>query len=108
MTPRRAVEGTKQRTEAVVKPLLSICIPTYNRAELLRSALLSLVPQVKESGGEVELVVSDNCSTDDTRRVVEWARQFGPATRAEHLRRARYLKELRLTRRAAGMMPQIC
>lgn len=59
-------------------PLLSICIPTYNRAELLRSALLSLTPQVKELGDDVELVVSDNCSTDDTRQVVEWARQFGP------------------------------
>ena len=66
------------RTEAYVKPLLSICIPTYNRAELLRSALLSLMPQLKELEGEVELVVSDNCSTDDTRQVVEWARQFGP------------------------------
>jgi glycosyltransferase involved in cell wall biosynthesis len=59
-------------------PLLSICIPTYNRAELLRSALLSLMPQVRESAGEVELVVSDNCSTDDTRQVVEWARGLGP------------------------------
>lgn len=61
-----------------MSPLLSICIPTYNRAELLRSALLSLMPQVKSLEAEVELVVSDNCSTDDTLQVVEWARQFGP------------------------------
>jgi glycosyltransferase involved in cell wall biosynthesis len=60
-----------------VAPLLSICIPTYNRAELLRSALLSLMPQVKKMEGEVELVVSDNCSTDNTRQVVEWAQQLG-------------------------------
>ena len=59
-------------------PLLSICVPTYNRAELLRSLLLSLVPQVRELAGEVELVVSDNCSTDETRQTVEWARGFGP------------------------------
>jgi glycosyltransferase involved in cell wall biosynthesis len=61
-----------------VASLLSICIPTYNRAELLKSALLSVMAQVKDFEGEVELVISDNCSTDDTRQVVEWARQFGP------------------------------
>lgn len=31
------------------KPLLSICIPTYNRARLLESALLALIPQVNET-----------------------------------------------------------
>lgn len=59
-------------------PLLSICIPTYNRAELLRSALLSLTPQVKELGGTVELIVSDNNSSDHTQEVAEWAQQYGP------------------------------
>ncbi|MBA3044800.1 MAG: glycosyltransferase family 2 protein [Euryarchaeota archaeon] len=59
------------------KPILSICIPTYNRAELLRTALISLVPQIKECGDDVELVVSDNCSTDNTGEVVEWAKEFG-------------------------------
>jgi glycosyltransferase involved in cell wall biosynthesis len=52
-------------------PLLSICIPTYSRAELLESALTSLVSQVSEVAGEVELIVSDNCSTDQTAEVVE-------------------------------------
>jgi glycosyltransferase involved in cell wall biosynthesis len=51
-------------------PRLSICIPTYNRAELLESALAALAPQVRELGGEVELVVSDNCSADRTAEVV--------------------------------------
>lgn len=60
------------------KPILSICIPTYNRAELLRSALLSLAPQVKELGDEIELIVSDNCSPDHTKDIVEWAQQYGP------------------------------
>ena len=55
------------------RPLLSICIPTYNRAELLESALLALIPQVNEAGCAVELIVSDNCSTDDTETVVQWA-----------------------------------
>jgi hypothetical protein len=61
----------------MMSPLLSICIPTYNRAELLESALASLAPQVEEHRQEVELIVSDNCSTDNSGDVVErLARQF--------------------------------
>lgn len=51
-------------------PLLSICIPTYNHAELLKILLHSLVPQVNELNGKVELAISDNCSTDHTAEVV--------------------------------------
>jgi glycosyltransferase involved in cell wall biosynthesis len=58
--------------------LLSICIPTYNRPALLRAALRSIVPQIKEFSEEVELVVSDNSSDAETFQTVEWARQFGP------------------------------
>jgi glycosyltransferase involved in cell wall biosynthesis len=60
------------------KILLSICIPTFNRAELLRSSLYSLVPQIKEFEDEVELIVSDNNSQDNTEEIVKWAQQFGP------------------------------
>ncbi len=59
------------------KPILSICIPTYNRAEMLKLMLQSLVPQVAELGEDVELVISDNCSPDHTQEVIEWAKQFG-------------------------------
>jgi glycosyltransferase involved in cell wall biosynthesis len=61
-----------------VRPLLSICIPTFNRARLLRSALWSLVPQVNQVGDQVEVIVSDNCSVDDTPQVVRWAQQYMP------------------------------
>ncbi len=60
------------------KPLLSICIPTYNRAELLRSALYSVVRQAAELNGQVEVVVSDNCSPDHTPEVLAWAQTLGP------------------------------
>ena len=61
-----------------VTPLLSICIPTYNRAELLRSALYSIVRQAATLGDLVEVVVSDNASTDHTADVVAWAQTLGP------------------------------
>jgi len=60
------------------KPLLSICIPTFNQAELLRLTLSTIVPQVRELEGEVELVVSDNCSDDHTRTVVDSFMQLCP------------------------------
>lgn len=52
------------------RPLLSICIPTYNRAEVLKETLaqLSCNPEVDD---DVEIVVSDNCSIDETQAVVQ-------------------------------------
>lgn len=58
-------------------PLLSICIPTYNRATLLETALQALLPQVKAAGGAVELIVADNCSPDNTPEVVKRAQAQG-------------------------------
>jgi len=47
---------------------LSICIPTYNRSAFLDSLLTSLVAQITASGraDEIEVLVSDNCSPDNT------------------------------------------
>jgi succinoglycan biosynthesis protein ExoM len=52
-------------------PLISVIIPTYNRCEMLRGALESLLAE--ETGGEFayEIVVVDNASTDATKAVVE-------------------------------------
>lgn len=46
---------------------LSICIPTYNRAVFIGETLDSVISQATE---EVEIVVSDNASTDSTEEVV--------------------------------------
>ena len=46
---------------------LSICIPTYNRAAFLGEALDSVIRQATD---EVEIVVSDNASTDHTEALV--------------------------------------
>jgi glycosyltransferase involved in cell wall biosynthesis len=55
------------------KPLLSICIPTYQNAGDLRVLLSSLASEMTAEAGRVEVVVSDNCSSDETPAVVEQA-----------------------------------
>ena len=51
------------------KPLVTIGIPTYNRANgYLKQSLASAVKQTYQN---IEITVSDNCSTDNTRMVVK-------------------------------------
>jgi abequosyltransferase len=58
-------------------PLLSICIPTYNRSRFLREALDSIIASASGCLPDVEVVVSDNASPDDTPAVMaEYQAQF--------------------------------
>lgn len=52
-------------------PLLSICIPTYNRSSQLASTLLDLQRCSAVLGDQIEILVSDNCSSDSTEELVE-------------------------------------
>lgn len=53
-------------------PILSICIPTYNRCDYLKNTLNSIVKnKVFRYTNDVEIVISDNCSEDDTFFIVE-------------------------------------
>jgi glycosyltransferase involved in cell wall biosynthesis len=54
-----------------VRPLLSICITTYNRAQWLAVALDNLVRLLPDPVDDVEIVVCDNASTDHTSQVIE-------------------------------------
>lgn len=67
-----------------MKAILSICIPTYNHANDLASMLRTLValPSFSEP---VEIVISDNASTDETRDV-------GERFAAEYPRRVNYYR----------------
>ena len=67
------------------KPLLTIAVPTYNRAATLKLLLETLSPQVAALP-EVELLISDNASMDDTRQVVE--EQIANGLRCEYIRNA--------------------
>jgi len=55
-----------------MKPLLSICIPTYNREPLLKECLNSLVQQFTDLNiyHKTEIIISDNNSPDNTQKLV--------------------------------------
>ena len=54
------------------QPLLSICIPTWNRAKILSISLKSFQEQLASiDSSEIEIFVSDNASDDDTPLIVQ-------------------------------------
>ncbi len=48
-------------------PKVSVCVPTYNRAALLNAFLPTILGQTLQ---DFEIVIGDNCSTDNTAEVV--------------------------------------
>jgi len=52
----------------VVSPLVSICIPTYNRERIIAHTIESVI---KQSYQNIEIVISDNCSTDKTFEIIK-------------------------------------
>lgn len=51
------------------KPIISICIPTYNRVNYLKKSIDSIICQPEFKSGEVEIIISDNASTDGTEEL---------------------------------------
>ena len=58
-----------------MKPRISICIPTYNRSRHLSNCLNSIILNKNISNLNIQICVSDNCSTDDTEKVVRLAQR---------------------------------
>lgn len=52
------------------KPLLTIGIPTYNRATYLDRCLDSIIYQLSGFENDVELIVANNASTDNTKDII--------------------------------------
>jgi glycosyltransferase involved in cell wall biosynthesis len=49
-------------------PKVSICIPAYNRREMFRATLWSVIQQTNE---DLEIIISDNASEEDLRSVAD-------------------------------------
>jgi len=62
------------------RPLLTISIPTFNRADLLARLITSIVSQ-PGFGPSVELLICDNCSQDETSDVVHQFQKSAPSIR---------------------------
>ena len=61
--------------------LLTIAIPTYNRASQLDAQLSWLAKAIKGFEEEIEIIVSDNCSTDSTGAVIDkWKANLSDVT----------------------------
>lgn len=52
-------------------PIISICIPTYNRADFLKICINNIINQDAFSENKIEIVISDNNSPDNTYEVVK-------------------------------------
>lgn len=55
----------------VNKPILSICIPTYNRSVYLEKSIASIIKTDEFKEGKIEIVISDNCSADNTEELAK-------------------------------------
>ncbi len=65
-------------------PLVSVCIPTYNRVDFLRRSLATIV---RLDYTPLEILISDNCSDDGTETL---CREFeGRDPRVRYIRQAR-------------------
>ena len=49
------------------EPLISVVIPTYNRANTILQSVNSVLNQTYKN---IELIVVDDCSTDDTEKII--------------------------------------
>jgi glycosyltransferase involved in cell wall biosynthesis len=67
-------------------PILSLCIPTYNRGERLNK-LLAQIDDLSESvKSRIQVCVSDNCSTDSTPEVIKaWREKLNLLTIRQEL-----------------------
>lgn len=58
-------------------PLLTLGIPTFNRSLYLNKAIESVFKEITSNDLEIEVLISDNNSTDNTKEIVEkWNEKF--------------------------------
>ena len=62
--------ATKYKSEAIMKPYLSVVIPTHNEAKRLPLTLIDIDRHLSKAEFSYEIIVVDNNSTDATAEIV--------------------------------------
>lgn len=58
-----------------LQPILTVAVPTYNGSKTIRDMMDIMLPQITD---EIEVIVSDNCSTDETPEIIkEYQKKYG-------------------------------
>lgn len=53
-----------------MNPLLSICVPTYNRSQKLKTLLSYFFTEKVWTNNQIEVIISNNYSSDDTQKLL--------------------------------------
>ena len=75
-----SIHSLEKRGNVLAEKLLSICIPTYNRMPELKKALDSIIECSNGIEEEIQICVSDNCSTDET---FDYLKKFSKTSKIE-------------------------
>ena len=67
-------------------PELSVVVPCHNEAENLRPLLSAIHAAVDPLGLDFEVVVTDDCSTDDSWRILQELAATDPRLRAQRFK----------------------
>src|SRR3954463_16039767 len=78
LRPRPPVGLPRGHQRPLSTPTLSICIPTYNFGAFIGQTLASITPQITP---DVEIVILDGGSSDDTAQVVQAVAERSPRIR---------------------------
>ena len=85
------------------RPVISICIPTFNRCNCLRKLMENLVQLKNVHGPKLEICVSNNHSSDDTAKVIEkWRNQLDLKVLSQSENIGATLNAIAVTREATG------
>ncbi len=66
------------------KELVSVIMPTYNASKYLADSIESILAQTYTN---LELIITDDCSTDNTRIILEEYSRKDPRVKVEYLKK---------------------
>jgi glycosyltransferase involved in cell wall biosynthesis len=75
----------------VTEPLLSVCVPTFNRQFLLQRNVSFHLESFRRLGISFEIVIVDDCSTDDTARYIDSIRDIPEISAWRRVRNSGFL-----------------